>query len=59
LRDLPQQKITGSYAMGEVMLYFYVPMFPWNNFLMGWIRKIEKHKEEGDKSGKFKKTRRK
>jgi hypothetical protein len=28
-------------------------------FLMGRIRKIQKHKEEGDKSGKFKKTRRK
>jgi hypothetical protein len=28
-------------------------------FLRGRIRKIQKHKEEGDKAGKFKKTRRK
>jgi hypothetical protein len=49
----------GSYAAGEIALYFYVPMFLWNNFLMGRIRKIQKHKEEGDKSGKSKKTRRK
>jgi hypothetical protein len=34
-------------------------MFPWKDFLMGWITKIEKHKEEMDKSEKFKKTRRK
>jgi hypothetical protein len=26
---------------------------------MGWIRKIQKHREERDRSGKFKKTRRK
>ncbi len=35
------------------------PMFPWKDFLMGWITKIEKQKEEMDKSEKFKKTRRK
>ncbi len=45
--------------MGEIPLYFYVPMFPWKDFLMGWIKKIQKHKEERDKLGKFKKTRRK
>jgi hypothetical protein len=32
-------------------------MFPWKDFLMGQIRKIQKHKEERDRSGKFKKTR--
>jgi len=25
---------------------FYVPMFPWKDFLMGLIRNIQKHKEE-------------
>jgi hypothetical protein len=34
-------------------------MFPWKDFLMGLIRKIQKHKEERDRSGKFRKTRRK
>jgi hypothetical protein len=34
-------------------------MFPWKDFLMGQIRKIKKHKEERDRSGKLKKTRRK
>jgi hypothetical protein len=43
----------------EILLYFYVPMFPWKDFLMGRIRKIQKHKEERHRSGKFKKTRRK
>jgi hypothetical protein len=38
-------------------MYFYVPMFPWKENLTGWIKKIQKHKEERDKSGKFKKTR--
>jgi hypothetical protein len=33
-------------------------MFPWKDFLMGWIRKIQKHKER-DISGKILKTRRK
>jgi hypothetical protein len=46
-------------VVGEIPLYFYVPMFPWKEFLMGWIRKFQKHKEGRDKSGKFKKTRRK
>jgi hypothetical protein len=45
--------------VGEIPLYFYIPMFPWKDFLMGWIRKIQKHKEESDGSGNFKKTRRK
>jgi hypothetical protein len=30
-------------------------MFPWKDFLIGWITKIQKHKEERDKSEKFKK----
>jgi hypothetical protein len=34
-------------------------MFPWKDFLIGLIRKIQKHKEERDRSGKFRKTRRK
>jgi hypothetical protein len=34
-------------------------MFPWKDFLMGWIRTIQKHKEERGRSGNFKKTRRK
>jgi hypothetical protein len=33
-------------------------MFPWKDFLIAQIRKIQKHKEERDRSGKFKKTRR-
>ncbi len=57
--------------MREIPLYFYVPIFPWKRFfdgtdqensktlLMGQIRKIQKHKEERDRSGKFEKTRRK
>jgi len=32
-------------------------MFPWKDFLMGHIRKIQKHKEERDKSGKLKRKR--
>ncbi len=45
--------------MGEILLYFYVPMFPGKDFLMGQIRKIKKHEEERDRSGKKFKTRRK
>jgi hypothetical protein len=48
LRDLPQQqKIPRELVMwwgGEILLYFYVPMFPWKDFLMRQIRKIQKHK---------------
>jgi len=29
-------------------------MFPWKDFLIGRIRKIQKHKEERDRSAKFK-----
>jgi hypothetical protein len=44
--------------VGEIPLYFYIPMFPLKDFLMGWIRKIQKHKEERrNRSGNFKKTR--
>jgi hypothetical protein len=32
-------------------------MFPWKDFLMGQIRKIQKQKEERDRSGKFKKNK--
>jgi hypothetical protein len=30
-------------------------MIPWKDFLRGWIGKIQKHKEERDRSGKLKK----
>ncbi len=52
--------------MGAILLYFYVPMFPWKDFLTGPIRKIQKHKggkghisqnskkEEGKNGGKKK-----
>jgi hypothetical protein len=44
------RRFLGSYAVrGEIPLYFYVPVFPWKDFLMGWIRKIPKHKEERDR----------
>jgi len=61
LRDLSQQKIPRELViqLGEILLYFYVPMFSWKDFLMGQIKKIQKHKEERDRSGKFKKTKRK
>jgi hypothetical protein len=49
--------------MGVIPLYFYVPMFPWKDFLMGWnqinsktqggkgqIRKIQKNKKERKKA---------
>ncbi len=52
LRDLPQQKILGSYAVGEILLYFYVPMFPWKDFLMGQITKIQKNKKQRMKERK-------
>jgi hypothetical protein len=61
LRDLPQQKIPRASCGGgdPVSLYFHIPMFLWKDFLMGRIRKIQNHEEERDRSGKFKKTRRK
>jgi len=31
---------------GEIPRYFYVPMFPRKDFLMRWIRKIQKNKKE-------------
>jgi hypothetical protein len=39
----------------------YIVMFPWKDFLMGRIRKIQKHKErrKGTDQENFKKTRRK
>ncbi len=55
----PIRRSLWSYAVGEIPLYFYLPMFPWKDFLTGWIKKIQKHKEERDRSRKFKKTRRK
>jgi hypothetical protein len=42
-------------VVGEILLYFYIPMFPWKDFLMGRIRKFQKYKEERYRSGKFKK----
>jgi hypothetical protein len=47
--------------VGEFPLYFYIPMFPWKDFLMGWIRKIQKYKGGKGQIRKFqkKKTRRK
>ncbi len=61
LRDLSQQKIPRELViqLGEILLYFYVPMFSWKDFLMGQIKKIQKHKEERDRSGKFKKEKEK
>jgi hypothetical protein len=32
--------------VGEISPYFYVPMFPWKDFLMAQIRKIQKNKKE-------------
>ncbi len=55
----PSRRSIGSYVVGEIPLYFYVPMFPWKDFLMGRIKEIQKHKEKRDKLGKFKKTRKK
>jgi len=43
----------------KIPLYFYVPMFPWKEFFDGMDQKIQKHKEEMARSGKFKKPRRK
>jgi hypothetical protein len=43
LRDLPQQKITRELCSGgdcAIFLCSHVLMFSWNDFLMGWIRKI-------------------
>jgi hypothetical protein len=34
-------------------------MFPWKDFSMRWIKKVQIHKEERDRSGKFNKRRRK
>jgi hypothetical protein len=31
----------------------YISMFPWKDFLMGRMEKIQKHKEERDRSGNF------
>jgi hypothetical protein len=59
-RDLSQQKISReSYLVGEILLYFYVPMFSWKDFLdgtdqensktqggKGQIRKIQKRKRK-------------
>jgi hypothetical protein len=55
----PSRRSLGSYAVGEIPPDFYILMFPWKDFLMGLIRKIRKHKKERDRSGKFRKTRRK
>jgi hypothetical protein len=57
--SLPQQKIPRELCSEGGERTHYISMFPWKDFLMGWIRKIQKQKEERDRSGKFKKTRRK
>jgi hypothetical protein len=59
LRFLPQQKIIRELCSGGDHAIFLCSHVLMEQFLMGRIRKIQKHKEEGDKSGKFKKTRRK
>jgi hypothetical protein len=59
LRFLPQQQITRELCSGGDCTIFLCSHVLMEHFLMGRIRKIQKHKEEGDKSGKFKKTRRK
>jgi hypothetical protein len=54
LRDLPQQKIPRELCGGgdpPIFLGFYVPM---ESFLMGWIRKLQKHKERDRPGKKFK-----
>ncbi len=60
LRELPQQKIPRASCGGgdPVSLYFYIPIFLWKDFLMGWIRKSQ-NQEERDTSGKLKETRKK
>jgi hypothetical protein len=59
----PSRRSLGSYAVegGEISLYFYVPMVvvPWKDFWTGGIKKIPRHKEERDRSGRLEKTRRK
>jgi hypothetical protein len=37
--------------MGEILLYFYVPIFLWKDSFMQEIRKIKIHEEERDRSG--------
>jgi hypothetical protein len=59
LRDLPQQKITKELCSGGDRTIFLCSHVLTEHFLMGRIRKIQKHKEKGDKSGKFNKTKRK
>jgi hypothetical protein len=59
LRVLPQQKITRVLWSGGDRAIFLCSHVLREQFLIGRIRKIQKYKEEGDKSGKFKKTRRK
>ncbi len=34
-RISPGIRPLGSYVVGEILLYLYVPMFPWKDFLMG------------------------
>jgi hypothetical protein len=46
LRDLPSRRSLGSYTVGEIPLYFDIPMFPWKDFLMGQIRKVQINKKQ-------------
>jgi len=65
LRDLsPSRRSLGSYAVGEILLYLYVPMFPWKDFLSDGSAKLkntrkgtdnENSKKQGKNGGKKKK----
>jgi hypothetical protein len=56
VREIPSRRSLGSYVVREILLYFYIPVFPWKEFLMGRIRKIQKT-QEGKKNGGNKKKR--
>jgi hypothetical protein len=53
----PSRRSLGRYAAGESLLYFYIPMFPWKDVLMGWIRKIQKTQGEKGQIRKVKKNK--
>jgi hypothetical protein len=60
LRDLLQQKILSKLCSGgdpAIFLRSHVPMFLWKDFMTGQIKKIRKHKEERNRSGKLKKNK--
>jgi hypothetical protein len=45
--------------VGEIMLYLYVPMFPWKDFLMGQIRNLKNTRRKGTDQENSKKQERK